>query len=542
MVYTAVPLATVGGIFLLWLRGLPFSISAGVGFIALFGIAVLNGIVLIEHFKELKEEGITDIKQRVIQGASERMRAVLLTASAAALGFFPMAFSNGAGAEVQRPLATVVIGGLVTSTLLTLIVLPILYYLYETSKEKRLKKKKNKTITAVIVLLLALPFASQAQEKQQLSLDEAIAIGLENNSALKAAALQVEGKQSLLGASFNLDKTNVYYNYDENNIGLNGLPIKVWGISQAVRFPTVYAAQRKVANAMYGFQQATYDRQVQQFTEGLSLAYYQIVYLQNKRFIYASLDSLYSGIAHAAQRKYELGDQNYLDMLRAQAEQQNIRMQLKQIDEELKIGYTELNIYLMLEESFEVGDQQLKKLELVPLELEFHPQLRMMNMEKESALSLTRLEKANVLPDFNLEYFQGKNNGANAQLYQGFSVGINLPLWFGANQSRIKSAAIQQKVIDQQYTDTEVRLKAKKSQLLNALSRDQQAIDFYNNQGKEMAKQLLSAAKKSYEHGEISVFEFVQSVQSAQQIEITYLDNLISFNQNSIRLKYLNLK
>ena len=131
MVYAAIPMAAIGGILALWIRGMPFSISAGIGFIALFGIAVLNGIVLVEYLNELKHEGILNIKERIIKGAQMRMRPVLLTASAAALGFFPMAFSTSSGAEVQRPLATVVIGGLITATFLTLIVLPVLYSLFE---------------------------------------------------------------------------------------------------------------------------------------------------------------------------------------------------------------------------------------------------------------------------------------------------------------------------------------------------------------------------------------------------------------------------
>ena len=130
IIFSAIPLAAVGGVLLLWIRDMPFSISAGVGFIALFGIAVLNGIVLIEHFKELKLTAFDSMEALITQGAQDRMRAVLLTASAAALGFLPMAVSTSAGAEVQRPLATVVIGGLITSTLLTLVVLPVLYALF----------------------------------------------------------------------------------------------------------------------------------------------------------------------------------------------------------------------------------------------------------------------------------------------------------------------------------------------------------------------------------------------------------------------------
>jgi len=132
MVFSAIPLSTVGGVLFLWMRGMPFSISAGVGFIALFGIAVLNGIVLIEHLKELKDSGISDMRERILKGTRERLRPVMLTAAAAALGFLPMAISQSAGAEVQRPLATVVIGGLVTSTMLTMVALPLLYSVLDT--------------------------------------------------------------------------------------------------------------------------------------------------------------------------------------------------------------------------------------------------------------------------------------------------------------------------------------------------------------------------------------------------------------------------
>lgn len=126
-VFSAIPLAAIGGIWALWLRGMPFSISAGVGFIALFGVAVLNGIVLIGQLNDLQREGETNITRRIMEGCMTRLRPVLMTALVASCGFLPMALSHGDGAEVQRPLATVVIGGLITSTLLTLVVLPAIY-------------------------------------------------------------------------------------------------------------------------------------------------------------------------------------------------------------------------------------------------------------------------------------------------------------------------------------------------------------------------------------------------------------------------------
>jgi heavy metal efflux system protein len=139
LIFTAIPMAAIGGVFALLLRGMPFSISAGVGFIALFGVAVLNGIVLIAEFNRLKNEGMTDLKEIILKGTHIRLRPVLMTAAVASLGFLPMALATSAGAEVQKPLATVVIGGLISSTILTLVVLPCLYYYAEQIGSKRNK-------------------------------------------------------------------------------------------------------------------------------------------------------------------------------------------------------------------------------------------------------------------------------------------------------------------------------------------------------------------------------------------------------------------
>ncbi len=142
LIFTAIPMASIGGVFALMLRGMPFSISAGIGFIALFGVAVLNGIVLIAEFNRLKQEGMTDLHDIVLKGTQIRLRPVLMTAAVASLGFLPMALATSAGAEVQKPLATVVIGGLLSSTLLTLVVLPCLYIYFE-----KIGNKKTNTLS-----------------------------------------------------------------------------------------------------------------------------------------------------------------------------------------------------------------------------------------------------------------------------------------------------------------------------------------------------------------------------------------------------------
>ena len=143
MFFTAVPLALTGGVISLWFRGMPFSISAAVGFIAVSGVAVLNGLVMITYINQLRKEG-WGLEDAINKGAMTRLRPVMMTALVASLGFLPMALSTGRGAEVQQPLATVVIGGLVTSTLLTLVVLPALY---------RIWHRKDETINDVQVTL-----------------------------------------------------------------------------------------------------------------------------------------------------------------------------------------------------------------------------------------------------------------------------------------------------------------------------------------------------------------------------------------------------
>lgn len=138
-VFSAIPFAAIGGVWALWLRDMPFSISAGVGFIALFGVSVLNGIVLIGQMNQMQREGVTDVQKRIIDSCMIRLRPVLMTALVASMGFLPMALSHGDGAEVQRPLATVVIGGLITSTLLTLLVLPAIYKTFTKGSEELMK-------------------------------------------------------------------------------------------------------------------------------------------------------------------------------------------------------------------------------------------------------------------------------------------------------------------------------------------------------------------------------------------------------------------
>ncbi|MFA5420276.1 MAG: CusA/CzcA family heavy metal efflux RND transporter, partial [Bacteroidales bacterium] len=191
LIFSAVPMSAIGGVFALWLRGMNFSISAGVGFIALFGVAVLNGIVLIAEFNRLEKEGITDITERVLKGLHIRLRPVIMTAAVASLGFLPMALSTSAGAEVQKPLATVVIGGLITATFLTLVILPVFYIFFSSSKFRfSFTRKAVKTIFLLLLLLLGSSYfnITHAQQAKSINLQQAIQMALDSNLAVRSAA------------------------------------------------------------------------------------------------------------------------------------------------------------------------------------------------------------------------------------------------------------------------------------------------------------------------------------------------------------------
>jgi len=198
LIYTAIPLSAMGGIFSLWIRDMPFSISAGVGFIALFGVAVLNGILLVSQFNQLKTEGWTDTERIVIHATKSKLRAILMTAFVPALGFIPMAISQGAGAEVQKPLATVVIGGLIISTMLTLFILPVLYSMLE----KRFSISRAAHM-AVLVMAIGVLQITPSTAHEKIPADKAL------ESALNSLSIQKSGQN--ISISFN-NKTKWFSN------------------------------------------------------------------------------------------------------------------------------------------------------------------------------------------------------------------------------------------------------------------------------------------------------------------------------------------
>lgn len=536
MVYSAIPLSAVGGILFLWLRDLPFSISAGVGFIALFGIAVLNGIVLIEHFKELKHHGIKNMDELILKGTTDRLRPVLLTAAAAALGFLPMAISSSAGAEVQRPLATVVIGGLVTATILTMVVLPVLF---KVLAEKELKKPKFKLHKKIVSILLLLSATGAFSQNTNSELEVLISKALENNKGIKAAQLQMEKRRANTKTAYTFDKTNVYYSYDQNNLALNNEPLRVFGVQQRFDFPTVYGVQKKVYTAEYEKEKAYFEIQKSKLCLEVSKVYEHIVYLQNQEKLYFYLDSLYQNFSKASDRRFELGETNYLEKITAQSKFRQIRLKLSQIDLEKKAQYDFLQSLVQSDEKTAIRTNVIEPLNSLMDVANESLHISYLERVTDNYKKQIELQKQHWLPDINLDYFQGKNNGISQSLY-GFQVGLAVPILFSGNVSKTKVAQLELQSWEQQKRHEEQKIKQYITQKRNELAKYQEAIDYYNRYGKNLSEEIIKVANSSYKHGEIDFFQYIQSLENAMTIRVDHLDSILHFNTTQLDLQYLN--
>lgn len=538
MIYSAIPLAAVGGVLLLWIRDLPFSISAGVGFIALFGIAVLNGIVLIEHFKELQKEGFESMEALIKQGTKDRLRAVLLTASAAALGFLPMAISTNAGAEVQRPLATVVIGGLITATLLTLVVLPVLYsYLNAPNKKKKTSNKA--TIAGLSVVALLFSMNAKAQQEPE-TLQKLISLAIENNAGLKASELQVEQSDALINSAFSFDKTQFYYGFDENNLALNNEPLQVFGIQQDFRFPTVYFSEKKVNQARYGVTSSSYHIQKKGIARKVTAAYYEYQIAREKEEVYKRLDSLYTNFSKVATRRFELGETNYLEKITAASKQKQINLKYTQAQKEVILAYGVLLKVIQVDEAIIIANEPSLKITMNTIDINKSAEIAYYQNSISLLQAEHRFEKQKLLPDISLNYFQGTNSELNESLY-GYQLGLKIPLLFGGESSRIKAARIAEGIAVAESSEYEILLNAKFNALKIELTQFQEALDYYENEGEILSGEILKTANSSFRNGEIDFYQYIQSLESAYEIKLSYLDKLNEYNQTIIAINYLTL-
>jgi len=538
MIYSAIPLAAVGGIFLLWLRDMPFSISAGVGFIALFGVVVLNGIILIEHFKELREKHSGSIEALVKQGTLDRLRAVMLTASSTALGFLPMAISTNAGAEVQRPLATVVIGGLISATILTLVVLPVLYaYLNRIRPHQKPGGQLPITVLTFVVFLCTVP--SMAQEGPK-NLQQLIPMALENNAGLRASSLQVDRSDALVESAYSFDKTQVYYHFDENNLTLSDEPLRVFGVQQDFRFPTVYFSERKLNKAKVSLSENTYAIQKKGLERQVTSAYHNFQVAREKERVYKTLDSMYANFASVAARRFELGETNYLEKITAASKQKQIQITYSTVQKEVEMAYAQVLKTIQTEDSIAITDEPILKIRLTDIRIGNSPEMDYYQNLITVSEAEKRLEKQQLLPDIGLEYFHGTTATTNESL-SGYQLGLKIPFLFGGTSSRIKAAGIAADIAVAESKEYNVQLRAKLIALQTELSQLQETLDYYENEGATLSEEILKTAHGSFRNGEIDFYQYIQSLESAYEISLDYLDKLQMYNQTAIAINYLTL-
>ena len=464
------------------------------------------------------------------------MRPVILTAAAAALGFLPMAISTNAGAEVQRPLATVVIGGLVTATILTLVVLPVLYAIFDT-KEYKIKRKK-KFITSIIILFILAPVIGYSQDKNS-SLEDAITIGIKKNKHLKIKQLEVVRSEKLINGAFDIAKTNVYYNYDKTNLGVDGKPFETFGIDQTIEFPTVYFAKKKVNKINSNLAELEYQLAKDKLIKDISKSYFKIVYLKQKQRYLTIIDSLYSNFSKAARRKFELGESNYLEMITSQSKRKQFEIQLNQLQNDVNIEYEELHILLQTDTVFTISEVDLTKITIKSLKLKSHL-IHKYNIENSKLFNAKiGVEKQELLPDLQFNYFNSKDLAINTSV-NSFQFGVAIPVFLFGKSAKIGAAKIERDIANELVLDVNLKLKTKYNKLLEELKKNQLQINYYNDSGKKLASEILKTATLSYKSGEIDFYQYIQSIEAASQIKTDYLNTLNQYNQLALEINYLN--
>jgi heavy metal efflux system protein len=549
LIYTAIPLSAIGGVFALALRGMPFSISAGVGFIALFGVAVLNGIVLISEFNRIKAEGVvTDSLQLVMQGTRNRLRPVLMTAAVASLGFLPMALSNGAGAEVQRPLATVVIGGLITATFLTLFVLPALYLLFE--GKTRLNVNKAATIMGMAMLST---LNVKAQEKPTpIRLNQAIDVALKSNLQMQGSRLSEEAERIRQKTAFDLSKTQLSADYGQVNSINNDTRL---GITQAISFPTVYSNQKRALQENFLAAQAQTYLTRQDVKTDVRRLYYQLVWLNEKKKLLRYADSIYTLFESKTNLRFKVGEANILEKTTAQTHHQQINNQLNLVLGDEQIALKQFNTLLNDSVSYVPLTDTLKLAAgayvLSAGLTNALPQVQLFAHQAEAARWRWRTEKSKLLPDF----FAGYNNQSiagsqiidNRETYFGagkrfnyVSAGISIPLFAGAQSARIAAAKVEWQLAQKRTDYAALQLQTEQQTAAQQVQKYAASLNYFEGQGLKNADLIIGTANKQFVGGEIDYLQWVILVDQAINIRNEYLESLYNYNLAVIQVQKLN--
>lgn len=547
MIYLAIPLASIGGVFLLALRDMSFSISAGVGFIVLFGVAVLNGLVLISRFNSLKEEeDVMDLRERILIGTKERLRPILLTATAAIMGFAPMALSSSAGAEVQRPLATVVIGGLISATLLTLVVLPVLYAMVENRKKKAMKSNDG---LASLLLPLFVAFGlfsasstAHAQSNdavyQEISLEQAVQRAFIDYPSVKAAQLEIKGQERLKKTAWDLGETELYTGKEEVGNGSSGIRTQI-GVRQEFDVfsiaPRLNLQVEKIALA---------ERKLDLSQAEIELGVRQSwVRVYSARKIYSVLERLnnqFQDIVKAADLRLETQASSKLEYLATLNQANKIRNQKEQAYRDYLAAIESFNVWFSGEEKLtaktDIPDRLNQPLTYAEGLLSDHPVLGLFEQRLSVAEAVTKEKKSQYLPKLNAQY--GRQEIAGQSGFYSYQVGVKIPLMFWSKLGETQSAKINQEIAKQDLDEAERKLNAEFRSVQEQYQKWLSSWQYYQQEALPLAEEQRKGAMTAYKEGAIDYVKFLQNIRDAIAIEIDSWNAFGNYLNARFQLQY----
>lgn len=526
VVFSTVPLSLIGGILALWLRGLPFSISAGVGFIALFGVAVLNGILMINHFNDIHKQTMYPLStNRVIaRGTPHLLRPVFLTGLVASLGFVPMAVATSAGAEVQRPLATVVIGGLIVSTVLTLLVIPVFYKIVGSAAAWK-RACAGKKFFFFLLLLALLPIPMRAQ--QVVTLEQAIELAKQNHPRLKTAAAAVRQAKAGRGEVLELAPTEFSYSWGQLNGEIK--KDKQWEVSQNLGslltpFYKNVLVNRQIATGTF------YRRIVEkEVVAEVKRAWAYYLYAYNLRSLYNDQNKWAEQLQRIGELRYQQGEITLLEKNMATTMAADLKNRLFQSQEEEKLALARLNWACYADSSIVPADTALVQFPAdieAPTYSEAH--LRYFQSQAGEAKAQLNIERSRFFPELSLGYV--RQDILPLKGLNSWMVGVSFPIYFLPHHSKVKQAKAAAFIARTEAEANTRNLYNKVSEAIANLRRQSESLRYYTSSALKEADELMKVASLQLRHSETDITEFIQAVNVARDIRRGYIETVYQYN------------
>ena len=525
VVFSTVPLSLIGGILALWLRGLPFSISAGVGFIALFGVAVLNGILMINHFNDIHKQTMYPLStNRVIaRGTPHLLRPVFLTGLVASLGFVPMAVATSAGAEVQRPLATVVIGGLIVSTVLTLLVIPVFYKIVGSAAVWKRAYSGKKFFFLLLLALLPIPMKAQ----QVVTLEQAIELAKQNHPRLKTAAAAVRQAKAGRGEVLELAPTEFGYSWGQLNGEIK--KDKQWEVNQNLGslltpFYKNVLVNRQIATGTF------YHRIVEkEVVAEVKRAWAYYLYAYNLRSLYNDQNQWAEELQRIGELRYQQGEITLLEKNMAATMAADLKNRLFQSQEEEKLALARLNWACYAGQPIVPADTALVQFPVdieTPTYSEAH--LKYFQSQAGEAKAQLNVERSRFFPELSLGYV--RQDILPLKGLNSWMVGVSFPIYFLPRHSKVKQAKATAFIARTEAEANTRNLYNKVSEAIANLRRQSESLHYYTSSALKEADELMKVAALQLRHSETDITEFIQAVNVARDIRRGYIETVYQYN------------